>query len=104
MDEGRDGLLERFKPLQAYMLGSYPINNIISGIQSILYYYDLKDFLHFGNNNTVFISLTVLYCCGKLHAFEENHSLFINWMSYKCVLCDIAIVTRSFCWGDIQLN
>ena len=33
MDEDRDGLLERFKPLQAYRLGSYPMNNIISGIQ-----------------------------------------------------------------------
>ena len=33
MDEGRDGLLERFKHLQAYRLGSYPMNNIISGIQ-----------------------------------------------------------------------
>ena len=32
--EGLDGLLERFKPLQAYkLIGSYPMNNIISGIQ-----------------------------------------------------------------------
>ena len=36
MNEGRNSLLERVQPLQAYIHGSYPMDNIISVIIIIL--------------------------------------------------------------------